>query len=633
MARGLRRRLTSYGDQDFSLFLRKAFIKAMGFSDDALDRPIVGITDTYSDFNPCHGNVPQLIDAAKRGVLLAGGLPMAFPTMSLHESFAAPTSMYLRNLMAMETEELIRAQPMDAVILVGGCDKTIPAQVMAAASGDVPAIVLPTGPMDTGSHRGERLGACTDCRRLWGAFRAGSIDEGEIAEIGDRLASSVGTCTVMGTASTMACLVEAMGLALPMAASAPATSAERVRIAEATGRTAVALAGAGGPTVAEHPDPGRDPQRPRRPPRRRRLDQRHRPPRRHRRPPRPPPRPRRARRHRPGRSRCSSTSSPPAPATCATSTRPAASRACSPRSPTPSTRAPPPSPGRRSAPASPRCRRAGRSRRSAAATTRSRPPARSPCSRATSRPRGAVIKHAAASPALLRHEGRAVVFNSPADLALRLDDEATGIAADDVLVLRNAGPRGAPGMPEAGYLPIPRHLARAGVRDMVRISDARMSGTAFGTVVLHVTPEAADGGPLAVVRTGDRIRLDVPARRLDLLIDAGRDGRPPRRPPRRPRLRRPAAMPGCSTGTSSRPTRGWTSTSSGAKADRARTSGGGPPWPGSPRRRAASTSSPSPPSATTGRSTSPASTAWSISTRRPAPPASPSSASSARRRS
>ena len=168
MTRGLRRRLTSYGDQEFSLFLRKAFIKAMGFSDDALDRPIVGIADTYSDYNPCHGNVPQLIEAAKRGVMLAGGLPMAFPTISIHESFAAPTSMYLRNLMAMETEEMIRGQPMDAVVLIGGCDKTLPAQIMAAASSDVPAIVLPTGPMATGSHRGERLGACTDCRRLWG---------------------------------------------------------------------------------------------------------------------------------------------------------------------------------------------------------------------------------------------------------------------------------------------------------------------------------------------------------------------------------------------------------------------------------------------------------------------------------
>jgi dihydroxy-acid dehydratase len=227
--------LTSYGDADFSLFLRKAFIKAMGFSEAALDRPIVGITNTYSDFNPCHGNVPQLIEAARRGVMLAGGLPMVFPTMSIHESFAAPTSMYLRNLMAMETEEMIRAQPMDAVILIGGCDKTIPAQMMAAASSEVPAVILPTGPMAAGSHRGERLGACTDCRRLWAQYRAGGIDAADIAEINGKLDSSVGTSTVMGTASTMACIAEAMGLALPMSASAPATSAERFRLAEATG--------------------------------------------------------------------------------------------------------------------------------------------------------------------------------------------------------------------------------------------------------------------------------------------------------------------------------------------------------------------------------------------------------------
>jgi len=518
MSRGLRRRLTSYGDRDFSLFLRQAFIKAMGFSDDALDRPIVGITDTWSDYNPCHGNVPQLIESAKRGILLAGGLPMAFPTMSLHESFAAPTSMYLRNLMAMETEELIRAQPMDAVVLVGGCDKTIPAQIMAAASGDVPAIVLPTGPMDTGSHRGERLGACTDCRRLWGAFRAGTIGDAEIAEIGDRLAASVGTCTVMGTASTMACLAEAMGLALPMAASAPATSAERVRLAEATGRAAVRLAEAGGPTVADVLTPGAI--------RNavavlqalggstngvvhlaaivgrlgRRLDL--------------------AEVDALGRAVPVLVDLKPSGsgymrdfheaggvprllAEIADAIDPGAATVEG---------------------GSLGDRFAGLPPRWEDRTIRRRDDPVSPSGAiavlsGNLAPGGAVIKASAASPALQRHEGRAVVFDSPADLAARLDDAATGIAADDILVLRNAGPRGAPGMPEAGYLPIPRHLARAGVRDMVRISDARMSGTAFGTVVLHVTPEAAAGGPLAVVRTGDRIRLDVPARRLELLVD------------------------------------------------------------------------------------------------------------------
>src|SRR5205814_6315744 len=227
---GLRKGLTSYGDPGFSLFLRKAFIKAKGFSDDALDRPIIGITDTYSDFNPCHGNVPQLIEAVKRGVMLAGGLPMEFPTISIHESFSHPTSMYLRNLMAMDTEEMVRAQPMDSVVLIGGCDKTLPAQLMAAASVDRPAIVLPVGPMLVGHFKGEVLGACTDCRRLWGEFRGGRMSEADIDIAEGRLVPSVGTCGVMGTASTIACMVEALGLALPGSASIPATHADRVRI-------------------------------------------------------------------------------------------------------------------------------------------------------------------------------------------------------------------------------------------------------------------------------------------------------------------------------------------------------------------------------------------------------------------
>src|SRR6201988_2583935 len=172
MADGLRKGLTSYGDAGFSLFLRKAFIKAMGYSDDALNRPIVGITNTYSDYNPCHGNVPQIVEAVKRGVMLSGAMPMVFPTISIAESFAYPTSMYLRNLMAMDAEEMIRAQPLDACVLIGGCDKTVPALLMGAASANVPAILMVTGPMITGEYQGERLGACTDCRRYWGKFRA-----------------------------------------------------------------------------------------------------------------------------------------------------------------------------------------------------------------------------------------------------------------------------------------------------------------------------------------------------------------------------------------------------------------------------------------------------------------------------
>ena len=245
MTRGLRKGLTNYGDDAFSLFHRKVFIKAMGYSDDALDRPIVGVTNTYSDYNPCHGNVPDLIESVKRGILMAGGLPMVFPTISIHESFACPTSMFLRNLMAMDTEEMIRAQAMDAVVVIGGCDKTLPAQVMAAASVDIPTVVVPTGPMVVGHHRGEVLGACTDCRRLWAQFRAGQKDAAEMELAGGRLAPSVGTCGVMGTASTMACMIEAMGLALPMSATAPAPHADRRRIAEASGKRAAEIAVSG----------------------------------------------------------------------------------------------------------------------------------------------------------------------------------------------------------------------------------------------------------------------------------------------------------------------------------------------------------------------------------------------------
>ena len=220
-ATGMQKGLTSYGDSGFSLFLRKAFIKGAGFSDAALDRPVIGITSTGSAYNPCHGNAPQLIEAVKRGVMLAGGLPMDFPTISIHESFAAPTSMYLRNLMAIDTEELIRAQPMDAVVLIGGCDKTVPAQLMGAASAGMPAIQLITGSMLTGSHRGQRVGACTDCRRYWARFRAQEIDADEIADVNNQLVASVGTCSVMGTASTMACIAEALGMSLPAAQRFP----------------------------------------------------------------------------------------------------------------------------------------------------------------------------------------------------------------------------------------------------------------------------------------------------------------------------------------------------------------------------------------------------------------------------
>ncbi|HEX4177195.1 MAG TPA: IlvD/Edd family dehydratase, partial [Rhizomicrobium sp.] len=508
----------SYGDPGFSLFLRKAFIKAAGYSDDALDRPIIGVTDTFSDYNPCHGNVPDLIESVKRGVLLAGGLPMVFPTISIGESFAHPTSMFLRNLMAMDTEEMIRAQPMDAVVLIGGCDKTLPAQVMAAASVDLPAVVVPTGPMVVGHHNGEVLGACTDCRRLWGQYRAGVIDVAETELISGRLAPSVGTCMVMGTASTMACILEAMGLALPMSATAPATHADRRRIAEASGRRAAELAIAAGPTPSELITPasirnamivlqaiggstnglihltaiaGRAGV----PIDLKAFDQL-------------------------GRQVPVLLNLKPSGAYYMEHFHhaggvPALMRELS------------------ALLDLDRPTVAGGTIADSIAGAEQVPgqdvirSLASPLKKEGAMavlwgnlaPRSALIKQSAASPSLMRHTGRAVVFDNVEDMTARIDCEDLDVHAEDIMVLRNAGPKGAPGMPEAGYLPIPKKLARQGVKDMVRISDARMSGTAFGTIVLHITPESAIGGPLAIVENGDRIMLDVEARRIELLID------------------------------------------------------------------------------------------------------------------
>ncbi len=518
MAKGLRKGLTSYGDAGFSLFLRKAFIKAMGYSDDALERPIVGITDTFSDYNPCHGNVPDLIDAVKRGVMLAGALPMVFPTISIGESFAHPTSMFLRNLMSMDTEEMVRAQPMDAVVVIGGCDKTIPAQLMAAASTDLPTIVVQTGPMVVGHHKGEVLGACTDCRRLWGQHRADKIDEAEIEQISGRLAPSVGTCMVMGTASTMACIVEALGMALPMSAAAPATHADRRRIAEASGKRAAEMAVSGEPVPSQLITPaslrnamvvlqaiggstnglihltaiaGRAGVK---------LDM--------------------DEFDRLGREIPTLLNLKPSGAHYMEHFHhagglPALMRELKPHL---DLSAPNVSGGTLGD-----AIEAAEDVPGQQVIYRFAAPLKAQGAMAVLQgnlaPLGAVIKQSAASPELMTHTGRAVVFDSVEDLTNRIDDPDLDVTADDILVLRNAGPKGAPGMPEAGYLPIPMKLARAGVKDMVRISDARMSGTAFGTIVLHIAPEASVGAPLALVQSGDRIMLDVPRRRLELLVE------------------------------------------------------------------------------------------------------------------
>ncbi|WP_342710385.1 IlvD/Edd family dehydratase [Bradyrhizobium sp. B124] len=518
MADGLRKGLTSYGDAGFSLFLRKAFIKAMGYSDDALNRPIVGITNTCSDYNPCHGNVPQIIEAVKRGVMLSGAMPFVFPTISIAESFAHPTSMYLRNLMAMDTEEMIRAQPMDSVIVIGGCDKTLPAQLMAAISADLPTVVIPVGPMVVGHHKGEVLGACTDCRRLWGKYRAGEIDDVEIEAVNGRLAPSVGTCMVMGTASTMACITEALGLTLPMSATIPAPHAERFRSAEASGRVAAEMAKTKGPKPSEILTPSsfrnaqvvmqaiggstnglihltaianRSPHKidleafdklgrevpvlvDLKPSGEHYMEHFH---------------------HAGGVPKLMAQLGDLIDLDARTITGQTLREVVA---------------GAEDVPGQDAIRSKANPIKAEGAMA---------ILHGNLAPRGAVIKQSAASERLLQHTGRAVVFESVEDMTLRVDDPALDVTADDVLVLRNAGPKGAPGMPEAGYLPIPKKLARAGVKDMVRISDARMSGTAFGTIVLHITPESAVGGPLGLVRNGDMIRLDVAKRSIDLLVD------------------------------------------------------------------------------------------------------------------
>ncbi|KAF9887661.1 hypothetical protein FE257_009754 [Aspergillus nanangensis] len=550
---GLRQGLTSYGDAHFSLFLRKVFIKALGYSEDALSRPIIGIINTYSGFNPCHANVPQLIEAAKRGVQLKGGLAIDFPTISVHESFSHPTSMFLRNLMSMDTEEMIRAQPLDACIMIGGrfiepflsyvilphfarvtlyittltragCDKTVPAQLMGGISANKPVLPLITGPMMSGSHRGKRIGACTDCRNNWAAFRAKEIDIEEISAINEELAPTVGTCGVMGTASTMACLTAALGMMPLRGASAPAVSSARIRIAEETGSNAVAVALAqrtpqdvlskesflnaitvlqaiGGSTNAvvhllaianRHPHvkgeitlqtiddigqktpllidlkPSGDNY----------MDDFH---------------------NAGGMLALLHTLRPLLHLSAMTVTGQSLGEVLD-------------SSPFRTFPFSQQIIR----------------PLSDPLYPSSSlvvlygniAPEGAVIKASASKYRhLLSHTGQAVVFENSADLARRLDDPDLPVEKDSILVLKGIGPIGNPGMPEAGMIPIPRKLAAEGVKDMLRLSDGRMSGTAGGTIILHISPESGlPESPFGVVQTGDFITCDIESRKLQLEI-------------------------------------------------------------------------------------------------------------------
>jgi dihydroxy-acid dehydratase len=515
-ARGLARGLTNYGDADFSLYLRRSFATSMGYSREMLARPVVGIAQSASGFNNCHRHFPELIDAVKRGVVAAGGLPLDFPTISLGEVFLSPTSMMFRNLMAIDVEEMIRAQPMDAVVLVGGCDKTVPAQLMGAASADVPAVQLLAGPMMPMPYHGERLGACTDCRRFWAKYRAGGLGAAEIQEIEGNLATTAGTCAVMGTASTMASIAETLGMALPGTAAIPAVHADRLRAAEASGRQAVALAAAG---------------------------------------------------LRPSRiiTRKSVENALRVLLAIGGSTNAIihltaiAGRVGVPISLNRLNEL------SDSTPVLVDLKPTGQHYMSdlhaaggvGAVLRELRPMLHLDCLTVTGEtlgarldaepgwvdravvrplddpyqkqgglvalfgslaPNGAILKRSAADAALFEREGRAVVFSSLDDLAARVDRADLDVTPDDFLVLQNAGPKSGYAMPEAGYLPIPAKLAKTGVKDMVRISDARMSGTAYGTIVLHVSPEAAVGGPLALVKTGDRIRLSVARRTIELMV-------------------------------------------------------------------------------------------------------------------
>jgi dihydroxy-acid dehydratase len=517
---GLARGLTHYGDRDFALYLRRSFAKSMGYSPGMLAKPVIGIANTASGFNNCHRLVPELVDAVTRGVLAAGALPLAFPTISLGEVFLNPTSLMFRNLMAIDTEEMIRAQPMDAVVLIGGCDKTVPAQLMGAASANLPAIQLVTGPMMTGPWRGERLGACTDCRRFWARFRAGEVSRQQIDEIEGSLATTAGTCAVMGTASTMAAIAEALGMMLPGTAAIPAVHADRLRAAEATGAAAVALArqkltpdriitarsidnalrvllAIGGSTNALL--------------------------------------------HLTAIAGRVGVDIPLEKLNALSDATPVLVDL---------------------KPTGPHYMEDLFAAGAIGGVLRAlKPLLHLDCLTVTGEtlgerlaqseggfvdgkvirplheplqpqgglvalfgslaPRGAILKRSAADARLFERQGRAVVFSSLEDLAARIDDPDLEVTPEDFLVLQNAGPASPSAMPEAGYLPIPGKLARAGVKDMVRISDARMSGTAYGTVVLHVTPDAASGGPLAKLRNGDLIRLSVKERRIDLLVEDG----------------------------------------------------------------------------------------------------------------
>ncbi len=494
----------------------RSYLRAEGFTRQVFyGKPVIGICNSWSEMTTCNAHLRQVAEAVKRGVWSAGGFPLEFPTISLGEVLMKPTAMLYRNLMAMDVEECIRAYPMDAVVLLCGCDKTTPAQIMGAASVDVPAIVVPGGPMLRGTWRGELLGSGTDPRRLWNDKRAGALSDEAWCEVEGSISRSPGHCMVMGTASTMTSMAEALGMTLTGSANIPAADSRRLAIAEESGRRAVEMAkeelrpsrvltreafenairadmAIGGSTNAiihlvaiagrvGIPLPLEL------------FDE--------------------ISRTTPFIANIKPSGAYLMEDMYYAGGLPAVMKELTPLL--------------HQNALTVTGKTMGENVASAECFNRDvikplaqplHPQGGTVILRGNLAPHGAVIKQTAASPHLQKHKGRAVVFENYADLTARVDDPRLDVDESCILVLKSAGPKGAPGMPEWGDMPIPAKLLKAGVRDIIRISDARMSGTAYGTVVLHVSPESAAGGPLAVVRDGDEIELDVAERRLEALV-------------------------------------------------------------------------------------------------------------------
>jgi dihydroxy-acid dehydratase len=506
-----------FGRQDLDGFAHRSWLKTEGFSDLVFDgRPVIGIANSWSELNNCNAHLRQVAEAVKRGVWSAGGFPLEFPTISLGEILMKPTTMLFRNLMAMDVEECIRAYPLDAVVLLSGCDKTTPAMLMGAASADVPAVMVTGGPMLRGKWRTEELGSGTDLWRLWGERRAGRLTDEELCEAESCMSRSSGHCMVMGTASTMASMAEALGMTLPGNAAIPAPDSRRLVLAELSGRCAVEMALAGGPTPSQVLTP---------------------------------------------KAFDNAIRADMAIGGSTNAIIHLVAIAGRVGVPLPLAHFDELS---RTTPFLANLRPSGKylmedffyagglpvvmkellpllhgealtvNGKSMADNVRDARcwnedvirPLAMPLAKEGGTvilfgnlcPDGAVLKQSAASPHLLTHRGRAVVFEDHGDLHRRIDDPSLPIDETSVLVLKHVGPKGAPGMPEWGAAPIPARLLKKGVKDMVRVSDARMSGTSYGTVVLHVAPESAVGGPLALVRNGDEIQLDVPKRTLTLRV-------------------------------------------------------------------------------------------------------------------